>query len=226
MKRTKEEAALTREAIVEAALACFHARGIAHATLDQIAAQAGVTKGAVYHHFDGKGAILHEIRERVSLPLLDTADTTLLAEGGRPALERLESFLTGIIDNLEACPRTRRALGVMQFKCEYVGDLHGELGSMIRKHRHLLEAFEGAYRHARAEGALRPGLAPEIAALETALFLNGLVRLWLLDGGAGGVRPKARALIRSHVGQRAASISAAPAKAPRRARRKPAARRS
>jgi len=202
MKRTKEEAALTRDAIVEAALACFDARGIAHATLDQIAAEAGVTKGAVYHHFSGKGAILHEIRERVSLPLLDTADTPLLADGGRPALERLESFLTGIIDDLEGCARTRRALGVMQFKCEYVGDLHDELGSMLQKHRHLLEAFEGAYRHARAEGTLRAGLTPELAALETALFLNGLVRIWLLDGKARGVRPKARALIRSHLKQR------------------------
>jgi len=225
MKRTKEEAALTRDAIVEAALACFDARGIAQATLDQIAAKAGVTKGAVYHHFRGKGAILHEIRERVSLPLLDTADTTLLAEGGRPALARLESFLTGIVDNIETCARTRRALGVMQFKCEYVGDLHDELGSMLRKHRHLLEAFEGAYRQARVDGTLRAGLKPELAALETALFLNGLVRLWLLDASAAGLRPKARALIRSHVAQRA-EVSAAPAKAPRPARRKPAARRS
>ena len=90
----------------------------------------------------------------------------------------------------------------MQFKCEYVGDLHDELGSMLQKHRHLLEAFEGAYRHARAEGTLRAGLTPELAALETALFLNGLVRIWLLDGKARGVRPKARALIRSHLKQR------------------------
>ena len=221
MKSTKEEAALTRGAIVEAALACFDARGIAQATLDQIAARAGVTKGAVYHHFRGKGEILHEIRESVSLPLLDTADTTLLARGARPALERIEAFLVGVIDSVESCARTRRALGVMQFKCEYVGDLHGELASMRRKHRHLLEAFEGAYRQARADGTLRAGLTPELAALETSLFLNGLVRLWLLDGRAAGLRPKARALIRSHVQQRA-QVSAAPAKAPRRPSRKPA----
>ena len=226
MKRTKAEAALTRDAIVEAALRCFDERGIAHATLDEIAAAAGVTKGAVYHHFEGKGAILHEIRERVSLPLLDTADTTLLAAGGRPALERLESFLTGLIEGIDACPRTRRALGVMQFKCEYVGDLRAELPSMLRKHHHLLEAFEGAYRQARAEGALRPGLSPELAALETALFLNGLVRLWLLDGTRDGVRAKARALIRAHIGSRVAPVSGDPAAAPRPPGRRPAERRS
>jgi TetR/AcrR family acrAB operon transcriptional repressor len=200
MRRTKEEAALTRDAIIESALECFDAQGIAQATLDGIAEGAGVTKGAVYHHFSGKGEILHEIRESVSLPLLDTADTTLLAERGRrPALERIEAFMVGVIDSVEGCTRTRRALGVMQFKCEYVGDLHDELASMLRKHRHLLEAFEGAYRQARAEGTLRAGLAPELAALETALFLNGLVRVWLLDGKKGGMRSKARALIRSHM---------------------------
>jgi len=223
MKRTKEEAALTRGAIVEAALACFDARGIAQATLDQIAAGAGVTKGAVYHHFTGKGEILHEIRESVSLPLLDTADTTLLARGARPALERIEAFLMGVIDSIESCARTRRALGVMQFKCEYVGDLHGELASMRRKHRQLLEAFEGAYRQARHERSLRAGLTPDLAALETSLFLNGLVRLWLLDGT--GLRPRARDLIRSHMRTREA-VNGTRARAPRPSRRKPAARRS
>jgi TetR/AcrR family acrAB operon transcriptional repressor len=202
MRRTKEEAARTKDAIVEAALDCFDARGIAQATLDQIAEGAGVTKGAVYHHFDGKGAILHEIRERVSLPLLDTADTTLLARGTRPALERVEAFLVGMIDSLEGCRRTRRAMGVMQFKCEYVGDLRSELPSMLRKFRQLLQAFEGAYRQAREEGTLREGLSPEIAALETSLFLNGLMRVWLLDRSAAGLRPRARKLIRAHVQSR------------------------
>jgi TetR/AcrR family acrAB operon transcriptional repressor len=212
MRRTKEEAALTRDAIVEAALDCFDARGIAQATLDQIAAKAGVTKGAVYHHFRGKGAILHEIRERVSLPLLDTADTTLLAKGRRPALERIEAFLAGVVESVETCSTTRQALGVMQFKCEYVGDLRGELGSMLRKHQHLLGAFEGAYRQARGEGALRPGLDPALAALETALFLNGLVRLWLLDGSARGTRKKARALIRSHMKLRSVQAPGQPSR--------------
>ena len=210
MRRTKEEAALTRDAIIDAALRCFDEHGIAHATLDGIAAGAGVTKGAIYHHFNGKGEILHEIRERVSLPLLDTADTTLLAAGPRPALQRIEDFLLGFVHTLESDARTRKALTVMQFKCEYVGDLRAELPGMLRKFDHLREAFEGAYREARRKGELRAGLAPDLAALETSLFLNGLVRLWLLDGAAHGLRRKARAAIRAHMGLRRSDPRARP----------------
>jgi TetR/AcrR family acrAB operon transcriptional repressor len=220
MRRTKEEAAKTRDAIVEAALACFDARGIAHATLDEIAAKAGVTKGAVYHHFGGKPEILHEIRMRVSLPLLDKADTALLAAGPRPALERVERFLLAIVDILETDARTRRALRVMHFKCEYVGDLQEELASMLRNHRHLLEAFESAYRQARIEGALRPGVTPHIAAITTVVFLNGLVRLWLFDAGRDGVRRNAREAVRTHMQLRTLTSPRAAARRPR--GRKPA----
>src|SRR5258708_10781813 len=84
MRRTKEAAALTREAIVQGALACFDRYGIGGATLDQIARAAGVTKGAIYHHFRDKRELLHEIREQVSLPLLANANAKLLEAGGPP----------------------------------------------------------------------------------------------------------------------------------------------
>src|SRR5437764_15029498 len=119
MRRTKEEAARTRSAIVEAALMCFDRHGIAKTTLEQIASEASVTKGAVYWHFRGKREILHAIREEVSLPLLDRADCALLHRGESPPLERVARFLEGMLETVENDPRTRRALTVMQFKCEY-----------------------------------------------------------------------------------------------------------
>jgi TetR/AcrR family acrAB operon transcriptional repressor len=210
MRRTKEDAARTREAILDAALGCFDASGIAQATIEQIARAAGVTKGAVYHHFDGKRALLHEIRERVSLPLLDRADTALLARGPLPAIERIERFLLSIVDLLESDADTRRALGVMQFKCEYVGDMRREFATMLRNHHHLLDAFESAYRQAREEGALLPGVAPRMAALTTTVFLNGFVRLWLMDPSRDGMRKDARAALRTHM--RLRTINAGPRK--------------
>jgi TetR/AcrR family transcriptional regulator, acrAB operon repressor len=82
MRRTKEDAARTRAAIVDGALACFDRYGITSSTMEQIACEAGVTRGAVYHHFGGKGEILRAIREHVSLPLLDEANTELLRRDG------------------------------------------------------------------------------------------------------------------------------------------------
>ena len=202
MRRTKEDAAKTREAIVSAALACFERHGLAQSTMTQIAEEAGVTKGAIYWHFNNKREIFHALRQQVSLPLLDRADTTLLHDGAAPALDRLGRFLDATIDALETDRRLREALGVMHFKCEYVEAMADELDDGRRNTRRLVEALESAYADARKEGTLRAGLAPRSAAVETLAFLTGLTRLWLLDRGHCGYRRDARAALRSHLESR------------------------
>lgn len=203
MRRTKEEAARTRDAILDAALACFDRHGIAGTTLDRIAAQARVTKGAIYHHFGGKAAILREIRERVSIPLLDEADTALLTRGEVPALERIERFLAGVLAGLARDARQRRALSVMLFKCEYVGELSKALAGGLRNNLRLTKAFEAAYAAARRERTLAPGIDPKVAAIETAMFFSGLLRLWLMHKPGSALRRLAPAAVRQHVRARA-----------------------
>lgn len=78
MRRTAADAALTREAITRAALHRFARDGWDGCSLVDVARGAGVTRGAVYHHFSGKmdllTAVLVEqwaIRARDLLALLD-----------------------------------------------------------------------------------------------------------------------------------------------------------
>lgn len=199
MRRTKEEAARTRGAIVEAGLACFDRHGIAGSTLDQIAAEAGVTKGAIYWHFKGKREIFEAIRDDIAGPLLDLADTTLLHGGAGGALERIQSYLLEMLKTLERDRRRTCALGIMQYKCEYVNGLEVELVAARRNTGRIGKAFEAAYEEARRAGDLGKSVVPRIAAAETLMFFSGLVRMWLLDRGSLGVRKHAREAIRAHV---------------------------
>ncbi len=202
MRRTKEEAARTRDSIVEAALACFERHGIGGSTLDQIAAEAGVTKGAIYWHFRGKREIFEAIRDDIAIPLLDRADTTLLHGGDGTALSRIEAFLAAMVDTLERDKRRSRALGIMQFKCEYVDAMEEELATARRNTGKIVKAFAAAYEEARLAGEVAPGLVPAVAAAETLMFFNGLIRMWLLDRGSLGLRKNARAAVRAHVSSR------------------------
>jgi len=208
MRRTKEEAAKTRATIVEGALACFDRYGIANSTLEQIAQESGVTRGAVYHHFGSKREILRAIREQVSVPLLDEADTAMLKDGGLPALESVERFLLGVLQTLETDPRKRVAFTVMQFKCEYVLDMGAELECAARSTEHMVHAFEAAYLRAARDGEMAAGLTPRLAALETIMFLSGLLRLWLLGGSRSDYRRNAAAIVRAHVQARRAKAAA------------------
>jgi len=51
----------TRQAILDAARHLFGDRGVDHTTVDDLAAEVGVSKGAVYHHFSSKEEIFRSI---------------------------------------------------------------------------------------------------------------------------------------------------------------------
>lgn len=205
MRRTKEEAEQTRRDIMTAALRTFERRGISRTTMEHIAKSAGVTRGAVYWHFADKQAVLRAIRDEVSLPLVDRADFTLLHDSEADPLERVERFLVDVMTVIDRDPQTRVACTVMSFKCEYVDELEAELDEFARKVEHSRKSLVKVYSQAKAQKKLRAGLTPDMAALETAVFLVGLIRLSLLEGHGISLRKQTRAVIASHVaGRRAA----------------------
>ena len=208
MRRTKEEAEQTRRDIMTAALRTFDRRGISRTTMEHIAKDAGVTRGAIYWHFEHKQALLRAIREEVSLPLVDRADFTLLHDREADPLERVERFMIDMLTAIDRDPQTRLACSVMSFKCEYVDELEAELAEFARKIEHARTSLIEAYSQARTQKKLRAGLSPEMAALETTVFLTGLIRLSLLDGHGIGVRKQTPALIAAHVDGRRAALAA------------------
>ena len=57
------------DALLDAALRVFRDRGVAHTSLEEVAAAAGVTRGAVYWHFKDKADLFTALCERVQLPM-------------------------------------------------------------------------------------------------------------------------------------------------------------
>ena len=60
-RRTAAEAAQTRQTIVDTARAAFAKDGYASASTTQIADLAGVSRGALYHHFEDKAALFEAV---------------------------------------------------------------------------------------------------------------------------------------------------------------------
>ncbi|MEL6983849.1 MAG: TetR family transcriptional regulator [Actinomycetota bacterium] len=59
-RRSAEESRETRRALLDAAVVEFSEKGMNGARIDDIAERAGVTKGAIYTHFDGREDLLVE----------------------------------------------------------------------------------------------------------------------------------------------------------------------
>ena len=87
MARQAERREATQGAILAAAMGRFGEAGFAAVTMDEIAAAAGVAKGAIYHHFPSKEALFEAVFERASAEL--AAKIRGQAAGAKDALARL-----------------------------------------------------------------------------------------------------------------------------------------
>jgi AcrR family transcriptional regulator len=109
VRRTQaERSGATTAQLVEAAWELFGRHGYAGASIDVVAAAAGVTKGAAYHHFPGgKTALFRAVFVRHQ-ELLATA----LAEAGAAAPDPRAALLAGARTFLEHCldPAFRRVV--------------------------------------------------------------------------------------------------------------------
>jgi AcrR family transcriptional regulator len=56
----------TRDRLIDAAVRLFSRPGIGLISIESIAAEAGLTKGAVYHHFEDRAGLLRAVARRVS----------------------------------------------------------------------------------------------------------------------------------------------------------------
>ncbi|MGY1945080.1 TetR family transcriptional regulator [Nocardia asiatica] len=74
---------MTPERILAAARVLFATRGYRATSMQAIADEVGVTKAALYYHFDSKDAILHQL----TLPLLDELDAVLASAEQEPSTE-------------------------------------------------------------------------------------------------------------------------------------------
>ena len=72
-------------------------RGVSQTSMEHIAREAGVTRGAVYWHFNNKTDLFHAMREQVMLPMIDSMDETLLVKNSDDPLACIERFFCSTI---------------------------------------------------------------------------------------------------------------------------------
>ncbi|MFI6871562.1 TetR family transcriptional regulator [Nocardia sp. NPDC050406] len=85
----------TRRRILDAARVLFAARGYRATSMQAIADEVGITKPALYYHFDSKDEILREL----TLPLLDELEAVLAQAESRPTPDEVRwHAIEGYVD--------------------------------------------------------------------------------------------------------------------------------
>ena len=194
VRRTREEALETRSRIIDAAEAVFHERGVAHASLEDVAAAAGVTRGAIYWHFKDKAELFDAMMQRVVMP----AECLMESAGARGITDPLSVLRLTTIDVLLRTAREKqmqRVFEIAYHKCEYVGDAEGVRERHIASQNECLKSIEAGFRACVAAGQIPKSVSPRVAAIGAMSLVSGLIANWLLEPSSFPLARHAEALV-------------------------------
>jgi TetR/AcrR family acrAB operon transcriptional repressor len=179
-RKTKEEAQHTRSLLLEAAERLFSERGVANTTLNDIATAAGLTRGAIYWHFQNKPDLIHALWDQVALPLHESFAELALSMPDDP-LARIQVKSTTVLTQVVRDVRIRNLLSILLLKCEYVEEPGGLREGYLIKRADCLGEITEEFRLAVMQGQLPAGLDERFAAIGLMALIDGLCFHWLMN---------------------------------------------
>jgi TetR/AcrR family acrAB operon transcriptional repressor len=177
-RQTKDRAEHTREAILDAAEVVFFRRGVSRATLEEIAAEAGVTRGAVYFHYRDKLDLFLAIGDRVQLPQEEII-AHLARSPPNDDLAALEDSVIAMFTEQDGMESQRIRLTVLLLRCDYVDEMAPALDRQAAIHRRFAEELQRYFRGAIPDAEERADWDPDLAALIFQTLVHGAILRWL-----------------------------------------------
>jgi TetR/AcrR family acrAB operon transcriptional repressor len=198
VRRTKEEAAATHDRILDAAEKLFVEQGVSRTTLQHIASEAGVTRGAIYWHFDDKAALFNAMMERVILPLESAMALLDQTHAADPLQDLREYMLAGLRVTVED-PQARRVFEISSLKMEYVEELDAVRVRRQQSLRAWMTRAEARIGLAQQRGQVKLEVTPRAAAIGMWVLTDGLIRNWLFDPSTFDLMAVGTEVIDSHI---------------------------
>jgi len=169
-----QAAADKRRVILDAAVKVFARQGFHACRVSDIADEAGVAYGLVYHYFDSKDEVLDTLfleRWNILLALIGETDREPI-----PARQKLHAIASFIIDSYRHDPDLMKVVIV---------EVTRAANSFAQTH---LQAILEAYRliadivaKAQADGEFKPTVTPQFAALAFYGAIEQVLTGWIFD---------------------------------------------
>ena len=163
-----------RRNILDAAVRVFARQGFHSTRVSDIADEAGVAYGLVYHYFNSKDEVLNELfTERWSLLLaaIDEADA-----GGEPARSKLAAVASFIVDSYRHDPELMKVIIV---------EVTRAANSFGRTHLpEIRRAYDGITKivaDGQADGSFRGDIDPAFASMSFYGAIEQLLSGWIFE---------------------------------------------
>jgi AcrR family transcriptional regulator len=171
----QQAAADKRRQILDAAVRVFARQGFHGCRVSDIADEAGVAYGLVYHYFDSKEEVLDTLfLERWDLMLAMIADVD--ARNDQTPREKLHEVASFIFDSYRYDPELMKVIIVEVTRAANTfGRTH------LAKIREAYQQITGIVERAQADGVFRQEIEPAFAALAFYGLVEQVLTEWIFD---------------------------------------------
>lgn len=183
MRRTKAAALETRAKILGSALDSFSEKSFANASLTKIAANVGLTKGALYWHFRNKNDLLLRLIEEICHRKEDETKGIL----DEPcSAEKLKLFYMTQLSQMMNDSTTQKVHRIMMKRDEWPEDIQDNVTQILKdsfdREKNMVEEY---IRKGVESGQFSKGVSPEGLAVLLSGVFHGLCAMHLI-----GLLPK------------------------------------
>jgi TetR/AcrR family acrAB operon transcriptional repressor len=194
-RKTKAEAAITREQLLDAAERVFRAHGVSSTSLGEVASAAGVTRGAVYWHFRDKADLLAALCERTTLPLDVMFETNCGCE--RDPWCMLRTMAVAALTHLARDARAQAMFQLVFQTCGSADELAPLASAQVRERGACLERTEQLVQLAIDAAQLPADTDAALVAQSLHAYVMGLMQAWVQNPAAYDLAAAAPALVDS-----------------------------
>lgn len=192
-RKTKEDAEVTRQNLLGAALKVFSRQGYTAARLEDVAEEAGVTRGAIYWHFKNKADLYNTLVAETLGGIQSVVDRAVHQGGSFLEIQRRVMIYITTLPEVDEVYRAVMELTIL--KTGYEPELAEGLRAKAEAARQIEMELAGYFRMGIAIGEVRADLDPVIAARSMLAYMNGILVNWLVDQQAFSLRECVPALV-------------------------------
>ena len=185
-RKTKAETELTYNALLDAAMMLFTRQGVARTTLNDIAQEAQMTRGAVYWHFDNKDAVIRALWERNACKTHErfVASMEFLSASANPG-ECVRETLKASLRELMADPKVGQVMRIVFNNVEFTDEKTPLQEFLIQREKTILHVMEQLFEALAEQNCLKVSYPPAFLSCSLLAYMRGLLDMQLAPKGNG-----------------------------------------
>ena len=178
-RKTKADALKTRQHLLDVAITLFAKNGVSTTTLADIADAAGMTRGAIYWHFDSKVSLFNEIWNIQSCIALEIR-RKLKIQNPDNDLKLLREIIIETLKFISTDRRQHELLQILYHTCEFNGEMYSER-EIRERYWFNRERMKKTLRNCISKGQIPVNTNVELAITIIHGYLSGIVKNWLMQ---------------------------------------------